>query len=146
LFVSGSEIGWDLGRTSGSADSTFYSDSLKAKYAGDDSNTDTVTASATGIFAGLSNFAFDTGRGVTYAVDYPDQLNTVSSSSVSLVYSGGSGGNAAVEYKGTFKVVNFGFPFETILGQSTRNEVMQRILNFLDAEPVPVELSRFKAE
>jgi N-acetylmuramoyl-L-alanine amidase len=132
LFVSGSEIGWDLGRTSGSADSTFYSNSLKAKYAGDDSNTDTVTVSASGIFNGLSNFAFDTGRGVTYAVDYPDQLNTLSDSSVCLVYSGGSGGNAAVQYwSSTTKVVNFGFPFETILDNSARNNVMQRILGFL---------------
>ncbi|MCX7919378.1 MAG: fibronectin type III domain-containing protein, partial [bacterium] len=132
LFVSGSEIGWDLGRTAGSADSTFYSNSLKARYAGDDSNTDTVTASAYGIFNGLSSFVFDTGRGVTYFVDYPDQLNTISDSSVCLIYSGGSGGNAAIQYwSPTTKVVNFGFPFETIIDSSVRNNVMQRILSFL---------------
>ncbi|MDI6782796.1 MAG: fibronectin type III domain-containing protein [bacterium] len=132
LFVSGSEIGWDLGRTAGSADSTFYANYLKAGYAGDDSNTDTIVPFASGIFAGLSNFVFDTGRGVTYFVDYPDQLRTFGGSSVCLTYSGGAGGTAGIQYwSSTTKVVNFGFPFETILDSSARNTVMQRILSFL---------------
>lgn len=44
---------------------------------------------------------------------------------------------------GTFKVVYLGFPFETITSQTTRNNVMQRVLNFFGVMPVSTEISDF---
>jgi len=43
---------------------------------------------------------------------------------------GGTGDMAAVQYGGTYKLVYIGFPFETIMSTSTRNEVMKRVLDF----------------
>ena len=37
---------------------------------------------------------------------------------------------AAVQYSGTYKLVYMAFPFETILQDATRNEVMKRVLDF----------------
>jgi len=43
---------------------------------------------------------------------------------------GGTGDMAAIQYSGTYKLVYIGFPFETIMSASTRNEVMKRVLDF----------------
>ena len=44
----------------------------------------------------------------------------------------GSGLAAAIQYDGNYKLVYMGFPFETITGESARNDVMERVLEFLD--------------
>ncbi|MGI8906325.1 MAG: fibronectin type III domain-containing protein [Candidatus Sumerlaeaceae bacterium] len=40
------------------------------------------------------------------------------------------GGNAGIQYAGTYKAVTLGFPFEAIGSQSTRNSVMLAVMNF----------------
>jgi hypothetical protein len=40
--------------------------------------------------------------------------------------------SAAVGYKGNYGIVVLGFPFETILGEKNRIEVMNTILNYLE--------------
>lgn len=132
LFVSGSEIGWDLEYKGSSADSTFYRNWLKADYVSDNAGTGTVSPTGSGIFAGLSSFSFDTGQGDIYKVDYPDVINPVSPASANLIYVGGSGGTAGIQYSGPYKLVYLAFPFETILSESYRNAVMQRILDFFE--------------
>ena len=48
-------------------------------------------------------------------------------------YIGGSGGNAAIQFDGgDTKLVNFGFPFETITTEADRAAVMDRVLDFFD--------------
>lgn len=135
IFVSGAEIGYDLdyqnyGRS-------FYNNYLKADYVGDDSATYNAVGSA-GIFTGLGTITFDNGSSI-YDVDWPDQLAAYGGSTVNMIYSGGSGGNAGIEYSGTFKVVNWGFPWETITLQSSRQNTMNRILDFfgLNVSPTP---------
>lgn len=56
-----------------------------------------------------------------------------------------TGGTAAIQYSGTYKLVNFGFPFEAVGNATSRNQVMSAILNFF-ATPVPVTLSEFLTE
>jgi hypothetical protein len=129
LFVSGSEIGWDLGRTSGSADSTFYANYLKASYVGDDAATYNVNA-GTNAFSGLAAFSFDNGSYGVYNVAYPDQIAPFSGAVTDLTYNGGSAGNAAVQYSGTFKVVYLAFPFETITTDAARSNLMKKALDF----------------
>ncbi len=126
LFISGAEIGYDLVSLSGGA--TFFADYLKAGYAGDDADTYTAQGAAGGIFASLGALTFDNGTHV-YDVDWPDQLSASGGSTVNLTYVGGNGGNAGVEYSGTFKLVHLGFPWETILG-SPRQDVMSAVLDF----------------
>ncbi len=59
-------------------------------------------------------------------------------------YNTGSGpvspGTAAVQYSGTYKLLNFGFPFETIGSEAARNQVMNSALGFF-ATPLPAAVS-----
>jgi hypothetical protein len=132
LFVSGAEIGWDLDAQGGGA--SFYNNYLKADYAADDAGTYNVAAVAGSIFDGVPSFSFDDGD-LFYNVDYPDVLNTYGGSTSALNYVGGSGGIAGIAFDGSFKVVNFGFPFETITTPSVRQEIMDRIIGFFFAGP-----------
>jgi len=52
----------------------------------------------------------------------------------SLNYVGGTGGGAGIQFDSgdSTKVINFGFPFETITDEQTRNEVMARVLEFFE--------------
>ena len=137
LFVSGSEIGWDLDRPSGptDADRSFYNNTLKADYVGDDAGTYTASAAASSIFAGMSSLSF-ASQNTVYDTDFPDVLATFGGSTAALNYSGGTGGIAATQWfnpavgSGGAKVVNMAFPFETITLETRRNEVMARVLNF----------------
>jgi hypothetical protein len=132
LFVSGSEIGWDLDAQAGGA--TFFNDVLRADYVADDANTYSATAAAGSIFAGLPTITFDNGAGFnTYNVDTPDRINPTNGSAAALTYS--TGGAAAIQYVdgGTdSKVVMFAFPFETIKDTTLRNQVFARVLDFFD--------------
>jgi N-acetylmuramoyl-L-alanine amidase len=130
LFVSGAEIGWDLDYRGSAADRAFYNDYLKAAYVGDDAATYQVGATVGGIFAGLGFFFDDSTHGA-YDVDWPDQIDAYGGSVVDLTYVGGSGGNAGVEYTGTYRLVNLGFPFEAIYPALARQEVMCRVAGLL---------------
>jgi N-acetylmuramoyl-L-alanine amidase len=129
LFVTGSEIGYDLSRGT-TGDQAFYRDYLKANYVDDDANDYTVTGVAGTIFEGLS-FSY----GQTYEEDYPDYINAYGGSIVNLKYSATM--NAGVEYQGTFgsgaeegKLVHMGFPWETIGSEGARDQIMSRVMNF----------------
>lgn len=130
LMVSGAELGYALGRTSGSADSTYYASYLKAKYVSDDAATYSVVPVSGSVFDGIPSFSFDNGTGDTYNVAYPDQITANGGSSSCLSYSGGLGGTAGIQYSGTFKLVNMAFPFETITSETARNQLMKKIMNF----------------
>jgi N-acetylmuramoyl-L-alanine amidase len=131
LFVTGSEIGYDLSRGT-SGDQAFYRDYLKATYAGDDAADYTVTGVTGTIFQGLS-FSY----GQTYEEDYPDYIGASGGSIVNLQYSASR--NAGVQYQGTFgsgaqegKLVNIGFPWETIGSESARDQIMTRVMTFFN--------------
>jgi N-acetylmuramoyl-L-alanine amidase len=127
LLISGADLGWDLddqGR-----DPVFYNTYMAADYAGDDAGTYAVVPAAGGPFGGLGMFRFDAPG--EYDVDYPDQLLPYGGSDVALSYSGGAGGVAAVYgAQGCRRVVNAGFPFETIRPE-VRDRVMARAMAFL---------------
>jgi N-acetylmuramoyl-L-alanine amidase len=138
LFLSGAEIAWDLDRPSGptAADRAFFENTLKGNYVSDDSNTYAVSATGGGIFAGLSNFAFDNGT-LFYDSEWPDVINPQSGGVSALSYVGGSGGNAAIQHAGTGgrgDVVMFGFPFETITTAANRAAVIERVFDFFGLE------------
>jgi len=134
LLVSGAEIGWDLDYRGGGPD--FYHNDLKAAYVSDDAQTYQAAGSG-GIFAGLGTISFDDSTHGTYDVDYPDRINPYGGSTVNLVYQGGLGGNAGVEYNGSYRLVHLAFPFEAIYPEASRREVMCRVAQFLVRTPTP---------
>jgi len=134
LFVSGSEIGWDLDYKGTSSDQDFYHNYLKAVYIADRIDDFSLYGTSDGIFNGLS-FSYGDGTQSVYQVGYPDGINSSSGSIVCLKYN--SQYNAGIQFSGTIgsaetKIVNLGIPFETIYPESARNEVMARILSFFD--------------
>jgi len=139
LFVSGAELGYDLDfKNNGRA---FYRDYLKAIYVNDDSHgVFDLQGTASGIFKDLT-LGFDHGSTGTYTVQYPDIINTNGGSIVCLNY-GSTADAAGIQFSGMFpsgategKVVNLGFPFETIYPSEARNEVMKRVLEFFGLQP-----------
>jgi len=141
LFVSGSEIAWDLDTDNGSngstpADEAFLHQFLKADYVRDDANILTVQGVAGSIFEGLQ-FGFGISP---YEEDYPDVIKPFGEDVLAnLKYSEDL--IAGIQYEGVFpngeipgKLVYMAFPFETITGKENRNDVMGRILNFFFPE------------
>ncbi|MEZ4746457.1 MAG: glycosyl hydrolase family 18 protein [Calditrichia bacterium] len=141
LFISGSEIGYDLIAQGSSADQAFYNNFLKTQYVRDQVSTHSASAVSGGIFDGMGNFFFDDGNHGTYNVDYPDGINPRTGAQLCLSYTGftpSTFGGAGVQYSGTFgngtetgRLVYLGFPFETIYPESVRDELMHRVLTFL---------------
>lgn len=137
LFASGSEIAWDLDRFTGpsASDRAFFNTYLGADYVGDDAETFTVQGSIgpSLIFDGVGSFSFDPALGARYGAFYPDRVTAIGAgASVCMTYSGGFGGNAAVQLDtGTFRTVYFGFPFECITSPAVRADIMTRIFAFL---------------
>ena len=129
LFVSGAEIGWDLDYLGSSSDKLFYNNYLKADYDADDAGVYAVSGSAGTIFNGISGIGYDDGTNGPYNVEYPDCINSSGGGQVNMTYDGTSY-NAGVQYSGTFKVVNLGFPFEALLTQADRDTVMSRVMDF----------------
>jgi hypothetical protein len=146
LFVSGSEIAWDLDRAGGptAADRTFFNNHLKADLASDandDSGSYTLNAAAGGIFAGMAAITFDDGTRGVYPVQTPDVLTPVGGAVTALTYSGVASGAAALQYNGTAgggRLVYLGLPFESITGSAVRADLMRRALEFLDAPEILV--------
>jgi len=142
LFVSGSEIAWDLDRPSGptTADRNFLHNQLHATYAADDSGVYTFTPVGGSLFAGNASGGFDDGTKGIYAVGYPDVLTpTGSGASAAINYPGVPGGAAGVAYDGAAgggKVVFLGFPFETITTSAARNAYLADALAYFIPGPM----------
>ncbi|NUN68370.1 MAG: T9SS type A sorting domain-containing protein [Bacteroidetes bacterium] len=135
LFVSGSEVAYDLDRASGPSvsDRDFFNNYLKADYAGDASGSYTVNG--TGLLNGISFSYGDTLQGSPYREDYPDYVTAFGGSTLAASYANGLG--AMTVYNGMFtggtsagSVVLLCVPFETIHSKSSRDAVMTRVLGY----------------
>ena len=143
LFVSGSEIAWDLDRVSGptAGDRAFFNNHLKADL-GSDSNDDSqsysLASTSSGIFSGRIGTTFDDGARGIYWVKTPDVLTPFGAGVTAVLnYSGNTNGAAAIQYDGAGgggRVVYFGFPFETITSAARREQYMVDILTFFTSD------------
>lgn len=141
LFVSGSEILWDLVSKKGPInDEAFALNYLKCGYAADGTNGNGYGFSGLPgtICAGMTG-AFDNGTGGTFDVRFPDLLTPQSGARSVMSYT--TGGTAAVAYTGTFgggtatgSVFVLGFPLESVTTPAARNA----IVNAVSAEFFPV--------
>lgn len=149
LFVSGSNVAWDLDRTTGpsASDRAFFNDYLCADYANDDMDDYDVNGSGGQSIFGTDLVRFDEGSRGIYRVTDPDRVN-VSNGSVSALRSP-SGEICGIQREGIFgsgtapgRVVYLTFPFETIFDAAERAAVMADVLTFFGAT-VPAELTGF---
>ncbi len=133
LFVSGSEIAWDLAASDSATtgDSLFLSNYLKASFAADSAGAMNVTGSAGSVFDGL-----DVSFGqIPYPVPQPDVINPNDGAIAALKYDDTQ--IASIQYDGIFgngtatgKLIYLAFPFETIANAQARNDVLSRVADF----------------
>jgi len=135
LFVSGSELGWDLDNRGSAADKSFYNQYLKASYEADDSNSYTVYGISGSIFEGLE-FQYDNGSHNVYAEDWPDGISATGGGQTALEYQGTSYA-AAVQYSGAFgdgsesgKLVYLAFPVETIYDHTQLKDFLAQVVAY----------------
>jgi len=133
LFVSGSEIAWDLDSKGSASDKDFIHNYLCASYNQDDSQSYNVLG-VTGVFNNLT-IQYDDGTHGIYEENYPDAFNTSNNSQAILKYDNDK--IAAVAKTGIFpggsetgSVILTGFPFETIYDESQQMDFAGRILNY----------------
>jgi hypothetical protein len=137
LFITGSEIGYDLGR-SGRPDIALYNKIFKAIYQGDDSGIRECNGASGSVFAGLA-FTFGAATEDTYLEDFPDHVSPINGGSTVLYYRN-STKVAGVSFAGIYgidttrraKLMYFSFPFETIYPAPSRSLVMDRVLEYFD--------------
>jgi hypothetical protein len=134
LFVSGSEIGWDLGFKGSASDKDFYNNYLKSAYVSDNAGSLTASGVAGTAFSGL-NFNFGQG----YDIPYPDEIGISGGSTLCLQYGNSKG--AGVQYTGPFgtsaiqgKVICLGFPLETVANDSLFNSVIRKSIYYFFPE------------
>ena len=132
LFVSGSEIGWDLDYKGSSEDKSFYSNYLKAMYISDDAGSSSVFGVANSSLEGCS-----LNIGQTYEEDYPDEIAPQNGSSLSMKYSNGKG--AGVEFTGYFgsssiqsSLIHLAFPLETTADDESFNQVISKSIDYFN--------------
>jgi hypothetical protein len=147
LFVSGSEIAWDLeGQPNPRGQSTFFlRNYLKAKFVADDSNIGSVTGIGSTLFSDLQFNYGNKNSGSPYEEDYPDIIDTAGGSVPIIQYKENS--FAGVAFTGAFnnsqsigQLIYLAFPFETIHLATDREKVMTASLRYFGlTEPVSVE-------
>jgi hypothetical protein len=137
LFVSGSEVGWDLeGSTTATPQETqFLRTYLKARYIADDSNIYGVIGVNSTLFAGLGFGYGVQSNGSPYLEDYPDVIDTTGGSIPILKYNSVS--TAGIAFTGSFnnspnvgQIIYLAFPFETINLADARTQVMTAALKY----------------
>ncbi|MEN8250914.1 MAG: N-acetylmuramoyl-L-alanine amidase [Bacteroidota bacterium] len=140
LFISGSEVGWDLVEKGNTTDKAFYNNYLKANFTGDGGS---GRSPATGV-AGTDFADLVVEFGITYIENYPDEISARDGSENILQYANSKYGGIA--YTGTFgdgvipgSVVYVSFTLETAV-QDDIDATMAKVIDyfgvFVPAAPV----------
>ena len=134
LLLSGSEVAWDL--VSRGLGPDFYHNWLRAEFVADDAGTYQVTAAPEGALVGLGPFNLDDGGHGTYNVRWPDRIAANAGATPALKYEGGTGGVAAIQYAGSYRLMVMGFPLEAVYPDADRQALTSRALTWLlDTRP-----------
>jgi hypothetical protein len=134
LFVSGAEIAWDLDYKGDSADKAFFNETLNTKYVADESGLYT--------FFGADGFStvsgcFDDGTYI-YQAEFADVLAPFDTDDGQTVlfydnyYSLGAG---VLTNTGNKKVFVLGFPFEIILDDESKRDLLKYVLDEFGIAP-----------
>ncbi|RJS75124.1 hypothetical protein CW714_00750, partial [Methanophagales archaeon] len=124
LFISGQDIGYDIGGSS------FYHDYLHANYVRDDTDIYTLNGvSGDPISDGLT-IGISGGDGANNQW-YQSEISPRDESASTVFNYAGDGCGAIKADTGTYKVVYFAFGFEAINNTADRNMVMDRVMRWL---------------
>lgn len=127
LFLSGQDIGYDIGTTS------FYSDYLNASYEVDTAGWNVAGETGDAIGDDLE-FDIQSGDGANNQ-DWPDGIQPISPATSCFYYSDASPYKAGISVQSeAYRVVYFSFGFEAINNMPDRTTIMSRLLAWLAAE------------
>jgi hypothetical protein len=140
LFVSGSEIGWDLDHLGSVSDKDFYHNYLMATYLYDAPNGGSANSCYNSVsnnsFYAADSAQFDNGTHGTYNVDYPDVFSVNGSAIADMHYCSGNE-VSGLHFEGIFpggtssgKLIHWAFPFETVYDQVQRDLLMGDIIDY----------------
>ncbi len=135
LFVSGAYVGTDLnGPLSREEDRRFSEEILRIKWWTDHaSQSGRVSAPDDSLLPFGTSMLYNTNpSGSMYRVESPDSVVPLDDSGQTLLRYGDNNSSAAVGSRGESNVVVFGFPFETILTENGRNQLMEAVLSYLE--------------
>ena len=152
LFVSGSEVGYDLIEKGSITDKLFYEKILKSEYVSDAAAGKQGTYSVTGVSGSIFetiSFTFDNGTHGTYDVDWPDGIKPVDGASSILRFNNidyDEKGGAGISFSGGFLgspisggLIYLSIGFEAIYPDQKRKDVMEKILSYLNGPLVSVD-------
>ncbi|MBK5721578.1 xanthan lyase [Dysgonomonas sp. Marseille-P4677] len=135
IFVSGAYVASDLWDSDNpqESDQKFASDILKYKWrVGQAAVTGQVKSVASPFAITNGKYAFYTQLNPdSYAVESPDAIEPAQENSYTIVRYSENNLSAGIAYKGDYKTCVLGFPFETIMNENSRNELMKNLLNFM---------------
>jgi hypothetical protein len=139
LFISGAYVGTDVFIQSpvDSIDIKFTRSTLKYIHRTNHAvKNGKVFVSDSGFSQILTDLKFNTSYHKTiYTVEAPDAIEPADSLARTIFRYKENNMSAAVAYDGPYKVVIFGFPFETIIDTEERNRAMQAIFKFFIPDP-----------
>jgi len=134
VFLSGSYIGSEFGESKDSIAGDFAKNILHfswrtghASKGGAFYSTDYVR----NLFKGIWNFNAINNAEI-YCVDAPDGIEPAGQNAYTAFRYGENNISAGIIYKGKYRVVAMGIPFETILDTSDRTKLMQQIIRFFE--------------
>lgn len=134
IFVSGAEVAWELSPSANSGasaeDEAWYQGTLRGVYAGDDAGVYVFEGAPGSIFEDVPLAGFWTPGHIFVA--WPDLVEPAEGAATALVYPGV--GSAAIQYEGAYRVVNLGFPFESIDVREVRQQLMSAALDFFGVD------------
>ncbi len=132
LFLSGAYIGTDLFEEKETyPDKIFARETLKLRWVTNHAvKTGNVFSVKKSQIKFPQSFNFNTEFDPhIYRVEAPDAIRGFGGSKTIIRY-GENGFSAGIAYSGKYKLIAFGFPFETILGVSNRADIMSGVLDF----------------
>lgn len=136
LFISGAHIGTDLFYLTpkDTFDTNFARNTLKffwrTNYA---SKRGTVSVTDSLFHAVIDTIVFNTNYNPKmYSVEAPDGIEPADKKAKVIMRYTENNISAGIAYKGDYRVVIFGFPFETILSEKSRTRVMKSIFGYFN--------------
>ena len=132
MFISGSEIGWDLVERGSQEDTAFLNEVLNIDYINDSS--ELYTFSGNGDFSEVQG-NFDDGTYI-YQANYPDVVEPFGKNGETILFYDESQtlGAGVITLVGK-KIFFMGFPFETILEMDIKNKLMTEVFEKFELEP-----------
>ena len=138
LFISGAYVGTDIFQTEpiDSMDIKFAQETLKYFHRTNHAvKNGSITVTDSTFKSKIVDFQFNTSYHPNiYTAEAPDAIEPADSLARTIFRYKENNMSAAVAFDGPYKVVIFGFPFETILGEESRTKTMRAVLDFFTSK------------